>query len=521
MVMSRRAVERFANREFNDSRIIKRFSKKALQEKMKKYGGLDQFVKPPFKHQLASWFLGTKYNGYLFLLDMGLGKTKIMFDLFRWRYRLFVSKRMLVLVPGQVNVYGWQDEAEIHAPDIKFAPVIGDDQRKWDMVDDPKYQVVCMTYAAFLRLVCVFVRKTKKKRQMAIDPKLLKYYRSLFDTVVFDECDYLRSRDAITFRACRRFADHCSFTYALTGTPFGDDPHDLWSQFRLADGGETFGSDLGLFRDLFFRKVYDHWKTFKYNFDKKQSTLLQRMVRHRSIRYADYECNDLPRCTIVPVTIPMNQEAEDTHASLLLKLRESSGQFGLIDNSYVRLRQLVSGYIVVKVEKEKAVVPFKPNPKLDLLEDLLCMVPPGEKSIVFNWYRDTGAIIEGLLKRMGIKYVRIWSGASNNVKLLDRYNHDPEVQVLLGSKSIVYGANLQIANRMFIYENPSSPKERKQLVKRIDRTGQTKPTFVYDLIMRHSIDQMILNAQKLGKNLFDMIIEGDNVDELRLAKIRY
>ena len=42
------------------------------------------------------------------------------------------------------------------------------------------------------------------------------------------------------------------------------------------------------------------------------------------------------------------------------------------------------------------------------------------------------------------------------------------------------------------------------------RTGQTKRTYIYDLVVRHSVEEKILSFIAEGKNLFKSLLEKEN-----------
>ena len=84
------------------------------------------------------------------------------------------------------------------------------------------------------------------------------------------------------------------FLYSrLTGTPANMSMLDLWSQFYVADGGQTLGKTLGWFRQAFFREVESDYGT-KYEIRQRKIPQLHRILRSGAIRYEDKECQDLP-----------------------------------------------------------------------------------------------------------------------------------------------------------------------------------------------------------------------------------
>ena len=79
---------------------------------------------------------------------------------------------------------------------------------------------------------------------------------------------------------------------------------------------------------------------------------------------------------------------------------------------------------------------------------------------------------------------------------------------VVNSKSGGTALNLQIANYVIYFESPVSAIVRSQSEKRCHRTGQTKRTFIYDLIVGGSIEEKVLEYVKEGKNLLKTLVGG-------------
>jgi SNF2 family DNA or RNA helicase len=61
---------------------------------------------------------------------------------------------------------------------------------------------------------------------------------------------------------------------------------------------------------------------------------------------------------------------------------------------------------------------------------------------------------------------------------------------------------------MILYESPSSPTERKQVIKRIHRPGQEHRCFIYDLTYRGTVESGILQDIAEGNDLYDKVVNG-------------
>jgi SNF2 family DNA or RNA helicase len=80
---------------------------------------------------------------------------------------------------------------------------------------------------------------------------------------------------------------------------------------------------------------------------------------------------------------------------------------------------------------------------------------------------------------------------------------------MVGSSAVAFGLNLQVANYTVFFESPDSLIVRQQMERRTVRPGQTKQTFIYDLVTRNSVEQKILDSLVAGRNLHERLIRGE------------
>lgn len=507
-VISKHAVEQYLARPLRNSRKAKLFSAQAIDAKLAKLQPRPRFTTAPLLHQKIGFLLTTKYDGYLLLYDMGLGKSKVTLDAFNWRRQTGEARTLLVLVPGATNVHTWLQQVRTHAPHLKAVGVMADMKSFEEQATGA--DVVVITYAGWLAAIC---QKPPGSRQKGwrINKPVARQLGKLFDAVCFDEITQARNHQSLTWRACWNLSRTCRFRYGLTGTPFGKDTQSLWAIFKLVDHGEAFGTTLGLMRAALYDAKLNFWGGTDYTLRRGSRKVLFRMMAHSSIRYRTEECLDLPERVQVVRPVVFSDETWAYYDKLIEELREAKGNFRLLENVFTRLRQLTSGYLVVKDPEDGRVeIVFKNNPKMDALVELLNEIPPDKKVIVACVYKKTGELICTRLKQEKIKHDRLYSATKNKAQIMDRFN-DPghPLRVLVASEAIAYGNNLQGAcNFMVIYESPVDPIIRKQLEGRIRRYGQRHTTFYYDLAVKRSIDMKLLKALRDNRNLHDEVVDG-------------
>jgi len=484
--------------------------------------GLDGFKfngPPPFLHQLACFNIGIEHPHFLFLLDMGAGKSKLMLDLVRWHQQHSGLRRVLIMVPKAVNVQAWLDEIAEHAPGLTATALMGLKDERQELIT-AETDLYLINYAGLAVYMSEFVKvkqKHKKVRRRTITPRSARNFAERFDMVVLDECHKLGNHEALVYRECRWFTKYCRFRYGLTGTPFGRDPVKLWAQFHIIDDGATLGDSLGLFRASLFDASQNHWGGIDYEFDQRMQPDLRRMIRHRSIYYSDKEFDDLPPVHRIKRRVRFSVSADEQYRNVLTRIREARGDLVELQNAYYRMRMVTSGYLSVKSElddKKRLVHFFDENPKLEALEDMLEDLPEDSKCIVYHDYQITGRMLCAMLRRRKWRFAELSGLTEDSVGQINSFLHDPTVRFMVANnESGATGINPQkVCNYAIFYESPSSPITRRQAEKRLSRTGQRKHVYLYDLVVPNSVDEKILSYLKQGKDLFASIMsEGKKV----------
>ncbi len=511
-VIAKQAVRDFLNRPLNDTDWYKGLDEEDVDSLLRRV----QFTAPhtpQLLHQKVASILGVKGSMPIFL-DPGLGKTKVFLDLLRHFIVTGQVTRAIVHVPTVNNIEAWRREAKKHAPDLRFAglDVAGRDARLAVVNGDS--QVLVSTYVGWLALICKknegVDKQGNKLKGWKIDEKEATRLSKLFDMYGADESTALMNQDSMFSKAARRLRKYCHWRYFLTGTPFGKDPQAIWNQFELADNGETLGETLGMFRAAFCKEKLNYfsgWPT--YEFDDSMAGDLNRIMRHKAIRYRDTECLDLPERVYSIQSVEFSDETWKYHDSIVEELKQARGNFKLLENVFNRMRQLASGFLMVKdPEGETVKVVFKENKKLDALLEKIEEIPDDRKILIFADFINSGQIVSDALKKNKIKHGWLYSGTKNKQDVQNRFIDDPSCRVLIGSQSVAYGLNFQVANYLLMYESPTSPIVREQVERRLYRMDQKRTVFITDFVVKNSIEEKILESIADGKDLFEEVVEG-------------
>jgi SNF2 family DNA or RNA helicase len=517
-VINKKVVAAYLSRQMDNHDWMKKLG--PLELRMEFYKELKEI--PGFSklwvHQLVCYLLVTTLKRFMLHIDMGGGKTSIVLFSILERKLRGDSPRAIVFVPYISSVDTWIEEAKERTPDLKLVPLLGNTIQNERRLEERDGDVFVICYASAVAMLAEDDPRPskRKKRKQLIDPNRTRKVFEGFDTFVADEIHKCSNIGTLTYRMCRAISRECEYGMGLSGTPFGKDVEDIWSQFYLIDFGETLGETKGLFQEAFFNEKKNFFSGFnEYKFDKKKMPLLSKVIKHNSIHYAASEMHDLPQKRYIKHKLALPTAMEGyvsiAAAQFIEAIRSSAtDRHRKAEASYLQLRQLASGFMTVDGENNtKVKVSFDTNPKLDYLEEKIDGMPYGCKMVVFHHFVYTNQLISERLTKLKIKHARVWSGQKDVIGELKRFRDDQNCTILvLNDQSGSSSLNLQHANYMFFFEEPDSPINRQQGEKRIWRPGQTKPVYYIDPFMEGTVDERIFFANQQGKKLLDELLRG-------------
>ena len=508
MLISRRAVSDYADRDFDSFTWMKRLPLEKIQREL---DGLR--VKPKFKtdswlHQLVCFYIAMCEPRFLFLLDMGLGKSKIIADIITQRMRERKLEGALVTVPRLINIDSWIDDLASHS-DLEPWPInVSDVEEKWERLAYPKGDVTLIDYQGLHWAVCT-KKKKKKGFELVVDAKKVDHLCKQYNFLGLDESHKLGNHNSLWWAILDKMSGRMEYTYATTGTLFGKNVEAVWSQFHIVDQGETFGENLGLFRKTFFYTKNTGFGV-KFIYDDHQDKLLHTMLQHRSIQYDESEVNELPSRVSRVKRFEMTQEQREHYLRAVDGLINAQGTQSDLEAPWCRMRQIISGYLAWKDDLGDHVLYFKENPKLQGLESLIDDL--GSKKLVISYeYTATGQMISNFLTKAKIKHVWLYGGTKDRGATRRQFMQDADTKVFLMNSEAGGTGNdglQKVSHYLLFYESPSNPITRKQTLKRIHRPGQDHRSFIYDFVTKGSLDKGILDGISESTDTYESVVRG-------------
>lgn len=431
-----------------------------------------------------SWmdFLRSSEMGGVLADDMGLGKT-VQTICLACRGRI----PFLIVAPTSV-VENWDLELERFAPHLKRVVMRrGDRTVARQAMKDA--DVIVTSYA-------LFQRDEEHFADVA------------WDTVVFDEAQFVKNHQSKSYGAIRRLKARSKF--ALTGTPLENNLMELWSVFSITAPGLFPPPDK-------FREQY--LKPIEKNGDPAALAALRAQIRPFILRRLKENVEkELPAKTEQPWILEMSPKQERVYQVHLQKERQKV--LGLLDRgglktnrfkiltSLMRLRQLCLHAALV--DKKYAKVP---SAKLDeLVERLQTILAEGHRVIIFSQFTSFLALVKKRLEQQKWKYAYLDGATADRKQAIDRFRDDASVPIFLISlKAGGVGLNLTAADYCILLDPWWNPAVESQAVDRTHRIGQTRHVMVYRLIVRGTIEEKVVQLQDKKRQLFRNVLDQGDI----------
>ncbi len=146
---------------------------------------------------------------------------------------------------------------------------------------------------------------------------------------------------------------------------------------------------------------------------------------------------------------------------------------------------------------------------VERLNDLFCE-QPNEKVIVFTQFRETQRHLEELFTGRGWE-VNVFHGAMNpgaKDRAIEEFKKNSGSQVLICTEAGGEGRNLQFCHLLVNYDLPWNPMKVEQRIGRVDRIGQTQPISIFNLWVKDTIEERVLDILENRIRMFEETVGG-------------
>jgi SNF2 family DNA or RNA helicase len=144
-----------------------------------------------------------------------------------------------------------------------------------------------------------------------------------------------------------------------------------------------------------------------------------------------------------------------------------------------------------------------------LLEKLTDLSSSGAKVLVFSQFTSFLSIIRKriTLELPELSIVELTGSTRNRAQPVDKFENANDSIVMLASlKAAGLGVTLKSADYVFLMDPWWNPAVEEQAIDRAHRIGRIKPTFIYRLITKGTIEDRVRQLQLEKKETFNQII---------------
>jgi superfamily II DNA or RNA helicase len=423
--------------------------------------------------------------------EMGLGKTVQAIAKLLDSHSDGQPGTSLVVCPPSV-LSSWQDDLRKFTSPVDFRTglYVGSN-RKQILGDLHHYDAIFTTYNIVTRDIEILSRLT-------------------WEYVVLDEAQKIKNMETATAKACKRLLG--KHKLALTGTPIENRLSELWSiyDFLMPSylGTQTY------FRDRFEIPI------MRKGDRGAQEKLRRRVAPFKLRREKTLVASELPPKIPMERYCELTVEQAQLYKRFALAERERiaklPGEKVRIDASVLtailRLKQICCHPALVSGDSNEV---YGRSGKLEaFLEVLDEIVENDEKALVFSQFTEMHSILRRVLddKQLPYFYLDGSTPLKERARLKDAFQRGEVPFFLISLQAGGLGMTLTEANCVIHYDRWWNPAVEDQATDRVHRIGQDKPVKVFRIHTLGTIDERIDELQAKKKDLFNAVIE---VDQMR------
>jgi SNF2 family DNA or RNA helicase len=413
---------------------------------------------------------------------MGLGKTVIALTAIQQMLAAGGVRGVLVLGPIRVVETVWRQEAEQweHLTGrLRFSLVRG----------TPQQRLAALAAPADIYLTSFSLVKWLFSTLRGVYP---------FDMLVVDESSAFKAPGAQRFRVMKYAIKRFTRRVIMTGTPSPNSLLELWPQFYLLDEGERLGTSFGRFKARFFVPIDFNQYTWVPRTGARER--IQDLINPISVRLDRADYLDLPPVTYNTVKVSLPEEAmtlyRDFERKMFLKLDETT-ELEAVNAAVLtgKCLQLANGAVYTSPDPDRPEMKTAVHvhdAKLEALEEIVDET--GSPVMVAYQYEHDLARLQQwrVAPHLGGKQTRPTS------ELVSAWNAGELPLLYVHPASAAHGINMQSGpgHTLVFFSQTWSAEQRTQLIARLDRSGQTAPVVVHDIIAERTVDELAHSVVK-------------------------
>lgn len=455
----------------------------------------------PYQLQGVAWlqYLREQHLAGILADDMGLGKTAQVLAhlLIEQQAGRLQGAPALVVLPTSL-IANWQAEAARVAPSLRVLTLHGP-QRAGKLPELPQHDVVLTTYPLLWR-----------------DIEQLQPHT--FHLLILDEAQTVKNAASRSADAVRRV--RARYRLCMTGTPLENHLGELWAQFDFLMPG--FLGDARSFKR--------QWRDpIEVNGETVRARLLADRVRPFILRRRkDEVATELPPRTEIIRRVRLEGRQRELYESVrvaadhqvrrvLAKQGFGNALISVLD-ALLKLRQVCCDPSLLKGHRIPRTME---RAKLAWLQDTLpTLVDEGRRVLVFSQFTELLSLIKQQLDDIKLPHLVLTGETPPAARgdIVARFQALQAPVLLASLKAGGVGLNLTAADTVIHMDPWWNPAVAQQATDRAHRLGQTKPVFVYKVLVEGSIEERILALQARKAALADAVLGQDGPGAVKFSE---
>lgn len=464
---------------------------------------LPKLKEKPFPHQIEGIKYGLCHNNWLLLDAMGLGKSYQAIEIADAIKAKHKIKHCLIICGVNSLKGNWKNEVK------KFsnydALILGERlNKKGRLVIGSIKDRVAQLKAGIDQYYIITNIETIR------DNDVLKYIKKLNpEMIIFDEMHKCKDSQSQQGSHLLRM-NKAKYKLGMSGTLLLNDPLDLYVPLKWIGAEKsnltTFKSNYCICNNDFHNIIIGY----------RNLNMLKYQLSKYSLRRTK-DILGLPPRTIIPEYLDMNNDQNDFYRNIEKGIVDEVDKVKISTTSLLamvsRLRQATVNPQILTSENISSI-------KLDRAVELANeIVANGDKVVIFSTFKEPCYELGQRLKEF--KPLVSTGDESNDVdEKRELFQNNKDVKILIATWSKWgTGQTLTAARYMIFLDTPWTWAIFDQSCDRIHRIGTQQAVFIYNLIVKDSIDEKVwelVNTKKaLGDYLIDDHLSNDQFDQLK------
>ncbi len=464
---------------------------------------------PQWKHQINAIEKAKDLPGFGLFNEPGTGKSRTVIDILRGKYAAEGRVLRTLIFAPPIVLDNWKNEWRKYSkiPPNQITVLSGTGKKRLELLKEEGWYGTA--HVTEVDRIAKTITMKKDDLLIKADHIFVTNYESMQmedlyeafqewqpEALIFDECHRLANYKAKRSKLANELANTKTrpLVYMLSGTPVMNSMLDIFWQYKILDGGKTFGESFFAFRGKYFRdkNAYMNRQNYFPNWVPIQGAdeEISKLMARNSVRVKKEACLDLPPLVDQYIEVEMSPTQGTAYKSMLKDYvaffnkgeEQHTSVAQLAITKGLRLMQIASGYIKDDTGAELALdegFTPKQNALHDVLEDLVAH----HKVIIWaNWKHNYKQIRE-VLEKLKIKYLEMNGdyGPKKNRENAATFESDDSYRCIIAHpESAGEGINLVSASYSVSYSRDFSWRRFEQASARNYRGGSE----IHDKITR-------------------------------------